>query len=146
MKKIILFLCFLFSGILIYLTANYFFIYKTQKISINWNTFTLYIADNNFKIKKWLSIFKNIKKNQGMIFIFPDTNYYGFWMKNMKFDIDLLWINKNWKIVWYINNFKKETYPKIFFPAKKIKYVIELNNQAIEKYNIKTWNLIVQSK
>jgi len=110
------------------------------------NNFNLYIADTEKKITEGLSVFKTIKNNEWMIFIFPQEWNYWFWMKNMKFDIDLLWIDKNWKIIWYINNFKKETYPEVFFPPKNIKYVVELNSQAIEKYNIQTWDLIVQSK
>jgi len=123
---------------------NLYFEKKTYTI---WkNKFNLYVADTEKKITEGLSVFRTIKNNEWMIFIFLQEWNYWFWMKNMKFDIDLLWIDKNWKIIWYINNFKKETYPEIFFPQKNIKYVIELNSQAIEKYNIQTWNIIVQSK
>jgi len=123
---------------------NLYFEKKTYTI---WkNKFNLYVADTEKKITEGLSVFRTIKNNEWMIFIFLQEWNYWFWMKDMKFDIDLLWIDKNWKIIWYINNFKKETYPEIFFSPKNIKYVIELNSQAIEKYNIQTWNIIVQSK
>jgi len=29
----------------------------------------------------------------GMLFIFPQEGFHGIWMKAMKFDIDILWIN-----------------------------------------------------
>jgi len=29
----------------------------------------------------------------GMLFIFPQASFHGIWMKEMKFDIDILWIN-----------------------------------------------------
>ena len=123
---------------------NLYFEKKTYTI---WkNKFNLYVADTEKKITEGLSVFRTIKNSEWMIFIFLQEWNYWFWMKDMKFDIDLLWIDKNWKIIWYINNFKKETYPEIFFSQKNIKYVIELNSQAIEKYNIQTWNIIVQSK
>jgi len=33
--------------------------------------------------------------NEGMLFLFEDEGEYGFWMKGMKFPIDIIWIRDN---------------------------------------------------
>jgi len=42
-----------------------------------------------------LSNRKSLKENQGMIFLFDKPDYYSFWMKNMKFPIDIIFLNGN---------------------------------------------------
>lgn len=42
-----------------------------------------------------LSNRKSLKENQGMIFLFDKPDYYSFWMRNMKFPIDILFLNGN---------------------------------------------------
>lgn len=32
--------------------------------------------------------------NEGMLFLFPDTKVYAFWMKDMLFPIDIIWIRE----------------------------------------------------
>ncbi len=40
-----------------------------------------------------------IYKDQGMLFIFSEESYHSFWMKNMSFSIDILWLDKEKRIV-----------------------------------------------
>jgi uncharacterized membrane protein (UPF0127 family) len=32
---------------------------------------------------------------RGMLFLYRQSNYYGFWMKGMRFDIDIVWIRED---------------------------------------------------
>lgn len=34
----------------------------------------------------------SLPANQGMLFIFSEPGYYGFWMRDMRFSIDVLWL------------------------------------------------------
>lgn len=49
--------------------------------------------------KKGLSGRNSLPLNQGMLFVFEKKGPYQFWMKDMKFAIDIIWIDENKKIV-----------------------------------------------
>src|SRR3989344_3005166 len=39
-----------------------------------------------------------LPENAGMLFVFPEETKQGFWMKNVKFPLDFVWIDKEKKI------------------------------------------------
>ncbi len=41
---------------------------------------------------------ENLAPGQGMLFVFPEHGEHGFWMKNMKFPIDIIWITPGMEI------------------------------------------------
>lgn len=50
------------------------------------------IADTPTKRERGLAVRDSLGSEEGMYFIFPDAGYPLFWMKDMKFPIDILWI------------------------------------------------------
>ena len=72
-----------------------------------------------------------------MLFIFNSADNYGFWMKDMIFPIDIIWIGENKKIVYIEKNVLPESYPKNFSPNVKAMYVLEVLSGFSEKHNIK---------
>jgi uncharacterized membrane protein (UPF0127 family) len=103
------------------------------------------IGDNVFDIQrvfeqedreKGLSNIKNIKEKEGMLFIFEENDYHGIWMKDMLFPIDIIWLNESFVVVDFKKNVLPETFPEIFKPKSKAKYVLELNAGSIEKFLI----------
>ena len=46
---------------------------------------------------KGLAIKDSLNENEGMLFIFESPQKYSFWMKDMKFPIDIIWINSDWQ-------------------------------------------------
>jgi len=79
---------------------------------------------------------ENLDENSGMFFVFEHKDYYGIWMKDMLFPIDILWIDEAGKIVHIEENISPETYPKIFYPKEKARYVLEVNAGFVEKNTI----------
>jgi uncharacterized membrane protein (UPF0127 family) len=137
MKKYI-FLLFLFSLLtLIFLILRSSLAPKFKIIKINQKEILVEIADNKLKRKMGLSGRDFLPENQGMIFIFDKPDYYSFWMKNMKFPIDIIWVDENWQIIDITEKISPESFPKSFQPKKPIKYVIEVNAGFVEKNNIK---------
>lgn len=91
--------------------------------------------------EKGLSIKNNLTNNEGMLFPFNTTGDYSFWMKDMKFPLDIIWINSNNEIV----HIEKNLQPCIFIlfcpsyspPANSnSKYVLEVNANYTTKNNI----------
>ena len=46
-----------------------------------------------------LSDHESLPTNQGMFFVFEESGLHGFWMKDMDFSIDIIWIDEARKIV-----------------------------------------------
>lgn len=63
---------------------------KIGKITINAE-----VSASPIKQEKGLSGRESLKDGEGMVFIFPDERNLNFWMKDMKFDLDFIWVNKD---------------------------------------------------
>lgn len=87
----------------------------------------LEIAETPEKRALGLSGREALARGSGMLFVFPESGLHGFWMKGMKFPIDIVWLSENYEILGIERNISPETYPKVFYPPSPAKYVLELN-------------------
>lgn len=78
-----------------------------------------------------------INTNQGMLFEFEQTGYYPFWMKDMRFAIDMVWLDKNHKVVTVKPNIEPASYPQTFVNDSPAQYVLELQAGRADKISIK---------
>jgi uncharacterized protein len=69
---------------------------------------------------------ETLESSTGMLFIFKTSGIYGFWMKDMNFPIDIIWIDEDRKIVGIDHQVEPSSYPNVFYPAKSVKYVLEI--------------------
>jgi hypothetical protein len=76
---------------------------RTEKLFINGTEIEAEIADNFFLRMKGLSGRKSLEEGRGMLFIFNDSAVRSFWMKDMNFPIDIIWINGD-KVVGFAEN------------------------------------------
>jgi uncharacterized protein len=88
---------------------------------------------------KGLAIRDSLNENEGMLFIFETPQKYSFWMKDMKFPIDIIWINQDGKIV----HIEKDLPPCVFLlpcpsyaPKDDSLYVLEVVSNFTNKFNI----------
>jgi len=102
MKLLTLILAILIVLIISFLGFNYF-LPKTPNAEINGHVFSLYLAQTSEEQEIGLAKYKSLALNQGMIFLFDKEAYYSFWMKNMRFPIDIIFISGN-KVVDVFNN------------------------------------------
>lgn len=72
----------------------------------------------------------------GMLFVFERQESYGIWMKDMKFAIDIIWLDENREIVTIQENATPESYPKTFFPSRPSLYVLEVNSGTVSGENL----------
>ena len=104
---------------------------KTARIKIKGKEIEVEIAKTEEERTKGLSDRDSIGNFQGMIFVFPQKDVTPtFWMKDMKFPIDIIWINDN-KIVKIDKNIDypkgqtKESLP-LYKPPSPVDYVLEV--------------------
>ncbi len=68
----------------------------------------------------------SLAEGAGMLFAFDSSDLWGIWMKDMRFSIDIIWLDSTGTIVSVEKNVSPDTYPKIFFPTKRSRYVLEV--------------------
>ena len=92
----------------------------------NYQELSLDIADNEQKRSYGLMNREDIRTNQGMLFIWKDSQIRNFWMKNTHFNLDLFFLNNHGEIIEIYKNAKAfdETNIK---SKEKAKYVLEMN-------------------
>lgn len=66
-----------------------------NNISLGKCNFNIEIADNNVSRQKGLSERDSLCEDCGMLFNFPAKDRLVFWMKGMRFNIDIIWISDN---------------------------------------------------
>jgi len=108
---------------------------KHPYIQIKNYVFSLYLATTPKDQEIGLAKFNSINSGQGMLFIFPKSRYYTFWMKNMKFPIDIIFISKD-QIVDIFQNVPVAT--QVLLPTyttdSKADKVLEINAGLSKKY------------
>jgi uncharacterized membrane protein (UPF0127 family) len=107
------------------------------EVILGGKTFKALVADNDFTRQLGLSGHKPLLDDQAMIFIFSNEGNYGFWMKDMLFPLDIIWIDSNFKITTIEKSLTPETYPKIFYPDSPSMYVLEISAGEADKLNLK---------
>jgi uncharacterized membrane protein (UPF0127 family) len=93
-------------------------------------------ADTNAKRLKGLSDRGSLAQDKAMLFTFDQVAEQCIWMKDMRFNIDIVWLDESKKISQIKTNAEPSTYPESFC-TPGTKYVIELNAGASEQLNLK---------
>lgn len=130
-------------------------VYDIAEIVVNNRTASVLLADTELKRIRGLSGKDSIGAD-GMLFISPNEDSLGIWMKEMQFPIDIIWladaderglqsaqmvadgrISVNQRrhqresavlmVVDMKENVAPETFPEVFYPKERAQYVLETN-------------------
>ena len=103
---------------------------KISQVSIGATTVEVEFADTDAKRELGLSYRDVLLPGHGMLFVFDSPDTYGFWMKDMSFSIDMIFADKERKIVTIYKDVSPDSYlknpPDIFYPTSPIVYVLEV--------------------
>ncbi len=102
--------------------------------SIGGQDFKLEKADSIESQQKGLSGRSGLGTGDGMLFSSDIDEEYCMWMKDMKFAIDIVWLDADQKVVYMEQDVKPETYPQDFCATSR--YVVELPAGTIAKAGI----------
>ncbi|MBI5079459.1 DUF192 domain-containing protein [Candidatus Wolfebacteria bacterium] len=129
--------------------------YEISKIEINGKVFEVEIADTILKKTKGLSGRKCLKNDEGicpesaegMLFLFSSPSKRSFWMKDMKFALDIIWINND-RIVDISKNVpspKGGESPSVVSPSEVADKVLEMAAGSAEKFGIKIGDRLLKT-
>lgn len=107
---------------------------------INGRKIGVELADTMEKKLKGLSGRKNLPENKGMLFVFSEPQIQTFWMKDMNFPIDIIWLREN-VVIGFVENAPPPIEGqelKIYSSPEKADKVLEINAGLVKKWNIKT--------
>jgi uncharacterized protein len=86
----------------------------------------------------------HLRPASGMLFLFDRDDEYGFWMKNTRIPLSMIWIDSEKKIVHIKDNVPPcyiEQCPS-YQPAVKARYVLELAAGEAERRGIKVGDVV----
>ncbi|PIP73238.1 MAG: hypothetical protein COW88_02485 [Candidatus Lloydbacteria bacterium CG22_combo_CG10-13_8_21_14_all_47_15] len=109
---------------------------QTVLLAIGTISIVTEIADTPQERTTGLSGRTELTDGTGMLFVFDSPDMYGFWMKEMLFPIDIIWIGADGRIVWILPRVAPESYPTVFRPDRPAQYVLETPAGYAEMHSI----------
>lgn len=108
------------------------------------------IADTQDEQLLGLSFRESLAEDAGMLFLLKDKHRYTFWMKDMKFPLDIIWILDG-KVFEINPNAQpepgvKDSNLKIYIPSKPVDTVLEVNAGWAEKNGIKIGDRVIYNR
>lgn len=112
---------------------------KSPTAAINKQRFKLLIAKTSLEKEIGLSKKDSLNKDSGMLFLFDSKDYYAFWARDMRFPIDVIYINKDKIVTIYkdVKPQKDQSKLPILKPKQPADKVLEINAGLSEKYKFK---------
>jgi uncharacterized protein len=120
----------------------------TIPLQVGMQQLLVQIADTDFARGQGLSGRERLADNLGMLFDFRNTSqtHPGFWMKEMKFNLDIIWINKG-KIIGITPEVPApkaaaDSLPN-YYPPSPVDMVLEVNAGWSAAHNIKVGDEVI---
>lgn len=135
---------FVVSGILIVVAVTFAFSVLPGLIKPPTN---LWLGDGIFKTRlalnqadreTGLSGMDYLNQDEALLMVFPKEDFHAIWMKDMNIPIDIIWINKDKKVVYIVKNVSPDLgTSQSFKPKKPAKYVVEVAAGTVDRKAIR---------
>ena len=109
-----------------------------SRVCFDNDCFAVEIAATNSEREKGLMGRQSLGADQGMIFIYDKPGYYSFWMKNTLIPLDIVWLDKDRRVVFINENTQpcREDDCPALTPVIQAQYVFEANAGTAEKIGL----------
>jgi uncharacterized protein len=91
------------------------------------------------QMSKGLAVKNQLKENEAMFFVFEKPGRYSFWMKDMKFPIDVFWLDSDGKVVYIKENMQpciSTIICILYTPNTDSQYVLETVAGFTQRHNV----------
>ncbi len=99
-------------------------------------TFRVLVRTTPEGVTRGLSGHPGLRDDEGMLFLFAETGIKRFWMKEMRFPIDIVWLDEQFQVTGVSQHALPESYPNIFASPSSTRHVLEINAGNSQKYGI----------
>jgi uncharacterized membrane protein (UPF0127 family) len=98
--------------------------------------FDVWIADNDVRRMRGLMFVQHLADDEGMLFVYPQSQPVGIWMKNTPLPLDILFVNADGRVHRVVENAKPQSLDTI--PSDgPVLAVIELKGGSAARLNIR---------
>lgn len=122
-----------------------------EQLSIDRGTWTVEMATTVTEQARGLSYRENLGENAGMLFMFSKPGIQSFWMKDMRFPLDMIWISGNGTVAGFAENVPAPAPGTalwnlpVYTSPNGVQQVLEVNAGSVARYNIKTGDKVTVS-
>lgn len=116
-----------------------------REIAIRGTTIAVEVVDTPLERSQGLSGRDGLLDHHGMLFVFESPQSPGFWMKDMRFPIDIIWIDVNGKVIGISPDLpapKENEAPKEAAPPGNILYALEIDAGRAATYGWKVGDAV----
>jgi uncharacterized protein len=102
--------------------------YQQVNVTVNGVELVADVAANNTQRTKGLAVKDHLNENESMLFVFSSAAKQVFWMKDMKFPIDIIWMDSNKTVVHIEHSLEPcpdEFHCPVYSPGANSLYVLE---------------------
>lgn len=98
-----------------------------------------FIADTQRRMTVGLMFRKSMKRDECMLFAFPNDGAHPIWMRNMRFPLDIVWLDSKRRVVDIVESAKPSSGLDFsgYRSKRPSRYVIELNAGFVSKNKVK---------
>jgi uncharacterized membrane protein (UPF0127 family) len=85
-----------------------------------------------------------MNENESMLFVFDKASDYSFWMKGMKFPLDIIWLDSDNEVIYIAHNLEpcvSDACP-LFKPEGDAKYVLETVAGFADKHGVEEGTVV----
>lgn len=110
-----------------------------QAIAPDGHEFQLEIASTPEQQARGYMFRDRVGRDEGMLFVFPSSDFHSFWMKNCLVSLDILWLSEDLSVVHLeqqVPACKKDPCPS--YPSmSKARYVLEIASGGAKKHGLR---------
>jgi uncharacterized membrane protein (UPF0127 family) len=117
-------------------------------VTIDGNIIDVDVSTTTAEIDQGLQNRPTLGASQGMLFIFNHSAIYRFWMPNMNFPLDMIWIGSNMQVVDITKDappLPDPTNPIWYTPSVPAQYVLEVNADYSDEHDIQPGDAVTFS-
>lgn len=104
----------------------------TTELKLGNGVFKAKMATNDADREKGLAGVTSMPSDEALIMVYSYEFRWKIWMKDMKIPIDIIWLNKDKKVIYIVKNaVPKDSTLRTFEPKELAKYVIEMSSGAV---------------
>lgn len=95
------------------------------------------LATSEAERQKGLGGTDGLAPDEGMLFVYETEGRYAFWMKDMHYNIDIIWITASGTVAGLWENVATSSYPRAYAPHTPAQYVLEVPTGFAEAHGVK---------
>jgi hypothetical protein len=116
---------------------------ETAQIRIGTATVNARVARSPMHQARGLSGTEALEADEGMLFVRTPPDVPHFWMKDMRFDIDIIWIGPDARVLGVVAAVQPDSYPSLFSPPASVGWVLEVPAGVAARHSIATGSSVL---